>query len=42
MSENMHGITRLKNNEVASGDWAIGGERLTTDKVRAVATGRAA
>jgi 4-oxalocrotonate tautomerase len=40
--ENMRGVTWVKINEVASGDWAIGGERLTSEKVKAIAAGRAA
>lgn len=40
--ENMRGVTWVKINEVESGDWAIGGKVLTTDKVRALATGRGA
>jgi len=38
--ENMRGVTWVKINEVASGDWAIGGEALTTEKVQAIASGR--
>jgi 4-oxalocrotonate tautomerase len=38
--ENMRGVTWVKINEVASGDWAIGGQMLTTDKVKAIAAGR--
>jgi 4-oxalocrotonate tautomerase len=40
--ENMRGVTWVKINEVASGDWAIGGERLTSEKVKAIAAGRVA
>jgi 4-oxalocrotonate tautomerase len=40
--ENMRGVTWVKIHEVASGDWAIGGEALTTDKVKALAAGRGA
>lgn len=40
--ENMRGVTWVKIHEVASGDWAIGGERLTSEKVKAIAAGRAA
>jgi 4-oxalocrotonate tautomerase len=40
--ENMRGVTWVKISEVASGDWAIGGERLTSEKVKAIAAGRAA
>jgi len=38
--ENMRGVTWVKINEVASGDWAIGGEPLTSVKVKAIAAGR--
>ena len=38
--ENMRGVTWVKINEVASGDWAIGGQALTTEKVKAIASGR--
>jgi len=38
----MRGVTWVKVNEVESGDWAIGGEMLTSDKVKAIASGRAA
>jgi 4-oxalocrotonate tautomerase len=38
--ENMRGVTWVKINEVASGDWAIGGQMLTTDKVKAIAAER--
>jgi 4-oxalocrotonate tautomerase len=40
--ENMRGVTWVKIHEVASGDWAIGGEKLTSEKVKAIAAGRAA
>lgn len=40
--ENMRGVTWVKINEVESGDWAIGGDALTTDKVKALAAGRGA
>lgn len=40
--ENMRGVTLVKINEIESGDWAIGGDLLTTDKVKAIASGRAA
>jgi 4-oxalocrotonate tautomerase len=40
--ENMRGVTWVKINEVPSGDWAIGGERLTSEKVKAMAAGGAA
>lgn len=38
--ENMRGVTWVKINEVESGDWAIGGQPLTTEKVKALAAGR--
>jgi 4-oxalocrotonate tautomerase len=38
--ESMRGVTWVKINEVESGDWAIGGEPLTTEKVKALAHGR--
>ncbi|MDZ7842631.1 MAG: tautomerase family protein [Gammaproteobacteria bacterium] len=38
--ENMRGVTWVKINEVTSGDWAIGGETLTSEKVKAMAAGR--
>lgn len=38
--ETMRGVTWVKINEVESGDWAIGGEKLTAEKVRAMASGR--
>lgn len=38
--ENMRGVTWVKINEVESGDWAIGGEALTTEKVKSLAAGR--
>jgi len=37
--ENMRGVTWVVLEEVKSGDWAIGGQVLTTDYVRAVAAG---
>jgi len=40
--ENMRGVTWVKINEIESGNWAIGGDPLTTDKVKAIASGRAA
>lgn len=40
--ENMRGVTWVKINEVASGEWAIGGEMLTSEKVKAIASGRGA
>lgn len=38
--ENMRGVTWVKINEVESGDWAIGGAALTTEKVKSLAAGR--
>ena len=38
--ENMRGVTWVKIYEVASGDWAIGGQPLTTQAVRDLAAGR--
>lgn len=35
--ENLRGVTWVKINEVESGDWAIGGQPLTRDRVRAIA-----
>jgi 4-oxalocrotonate tautomerase len=40
--ENMRGVTLVKINEVESGDWAIGGETLTSEQVKAMAAGRGA
>jgi 4-oxalocrotonate tautomerase len=38
--ESMRGVTWVKIHEVESGDWAIGGEALTADKVKAMGVGR--
>jgi 4-oxalocrotonate tautomerase len=38
--DNMRGVTWVRVLEVESGDWAIGGERLTADRVKAMASGR--
>jgi 4-oxalocrotonate tautomerase len=38
--ESMRGVTWVKISEVASGDWGIGGQPLTTDGVKASAAGR--
>jgi 4-oxalocrotonate tautomerase len=38
--ENMRGVTTVKIHEVASGDWAIGGQPLTTQAVKDLAAGR--
>jgi 4-oxalocrotonate tautomerase len=40
--ENMRGVTWVKIHEVASGDWAIGGQPLTTKAVLDLAAGRSA
>jgi 4-oxalocrotonate tautomerase len=40
--ENMRGVTWVKISEVASGDWGIGGQPLTTEAVRNLAAGRKA
>lgn len=40
--ENMRRVTWVKINEVESGDWAIGGKPLTTEKVKSLAAGRSA
>ena len=37
--ENMRGVTWVVVEEVKSGDWGIGGKPLSTDDVRALATG---
>ena len=37
--ENMRPVTRCIVNEVASGDWGIGGQPLTTADVKALAAG---
>jgi 4-oxalocrotonate tautomerase len=37
--ENMRGVTWVVIEEVASGDWGIGGNPLTTADVRALAAG---
>lgn len=38
--ENMRGVTTVKISEVASGDWGIGGQPLTTEAVKNLAAGR--
>ncbi|MDB5410851.1 MAG: 4-oxalocrotonate tautomerase [Rhodospirillales bacterium] len=38
--ENMRGVTWVKISEVASGEWAIGGQPLTTEAVKQLAAGR--
>ncbi len=40
--ENMRGVTWCVIDEVASGDWAIGGRALTTEAVRELAAGQPA
>ncbi|MFP4538404.1 MAG: tautomerase family protein [Dichotomicrobium sp.] len=40
--EYMRSVTWVKINEVESGDWAIGGEMLTSEKVKAIAAGSSA
>jgi len=40
--ENMRQVTWVKINEIAGGDWAIGGQRLTPKDVQALAAGKAA
>jgi 4-oxalocrotonate tautomerase len=40
--ENLRQVTWCVVQEVASGDWAIGGQSLTTDDVKALAAGVAA
>jgi 4-oxalocrotonate tautomerase len=40
--ENMRGVTWCVVEEVKSGDWAIGGQTLTTEAVHALARGEAA
>jgi len=38
--EAMRGVTWVKISEVASGDWGIGGQSLTTEAVKELAAGR--
>ncbi len=40
--ENMRQVTWVVVEEVRSGDWAIGGNSLTTEAVKALAAGKAA
>ena len=40
--ENMRGVTWVKIFEVASGDWGIGGQPMTTEAVRRLASGKQA
>ena len=39
--ENMRKVTTVVIEEVKSGSWAIGGQSLTTDAVKALAAGKA-
>lgn len=39
--ENLRGVTWVKINEINSGDWAIGGNPLTSGDVQALAKGAA-
>jgi 4-oxalocrotonate tautomerase len=38
--EKMRGVTWVKINEVASGEWAVGGQPLTSGEVRAMAAAK--
>ena len=38
--ENLRGVTWVTIEEVRSGDWGIGGKALTTETVKAIASGR--
>lgn len=38
--ENMRGVTWVKISEVASGEWGVGGQPLTTEAVKDLAAGR--
>jgi 4-oxalocrotonate tautomerase len=38
--ENMRGVTWVKISEVASGEWGVGGQPLTTAAVKDLAAGR--
>ena len=40
--ENMRSVTWVKISEVASGEWGIGGQPLTTEAVKALAAGKKA
>jgi len=40
--ENMRSVTWVKISEVASGEWGIGGQPLTTEAVKALAGGKKA
>ncbi|QNN52374.1 tautomerase family protein [Nocardioides mesophilus] len=37
--ENMRGVTMVVIEQVASGDWGIGGQTLTTEAIKALAAG---
>lgn len=38
--ENMRSVTWVKIDEIESGDWAVGGQALTTEAVKALAAGK--
>jgi 4-oxalocrotonate tautomerase len=38
--ETMRGVTWVKIHEVKSGDWAVGGQPLTTEAVKELAAGK--
>lgn len=40
--ENLRGVTWVTIEDVRSGDWGIGGKALTTEAVKALASGKAA
>ena len=40
--ENMRGVTWVTIDEVKSGSWGIGGKPVTTEMVKAIASGKAA
>jgi 4-oxalocrotonate tautomerase len=40
--ENLRGVTWVTIEEVSSGDWGIGGKSLTTEAVKALASGKPA
>jgi 4-oxalocrotonate tautomerase len=40
--ENMRSVTWVKISEVASGEWGVGGQLLTTEAVKALASGKKA
>ena len=40
--ENMRGVTWVKISEVASGEWGIGGQPLTTEAIKELTAGRRA